>query len=448
MKTRLLITLFLLFIISSCKKETFPETNRSADELSFNNVQNSSGQLKIAVVSDIHYMDPSLLANGAENGYAFQMYLAQDPKLLEYSDAIFRETITRLNKEKPHIVLVPGDITKDGEKVCHESVVNLLKTMLDPSIKVYVIPGNHDIKNPDAKKFDGNTSSSVPNISAADFANLYADFGYSNAISRDIESLSYITEPFPKVWILGIDDNKYYEYTNETMVNGGVIKPATMQWIHEKMAIAKEQNITVIPFMHHGLVEHYTNQNMFDPGYVTDNWEATADALMADGLKVIFTGHYHANDVTPRTSAGNTIYDVETGSLVSAPSPFRIMMLKNKELDISTSHITSIDYPLPGNMDFVSFSNNFYSGHLDLYFTYALMQPPFSLDYSLASSSAPLCSHGFMAHIAGDEKISPAEQRLDDNFAAICPYAGMALYGFWNDLGIKDNKLHIKIGTP
>jgi hypothetical protein len=195
--------------------------------------------------------------------------------------------------------------------------------------------------------------------------------------------------------------------------------------------------------MHHGLVEHYTGQNYFDPGYVTDNWQATADALMADGLKVIFTGHYHANDVTPRMNAGNVIYDIETGSLVSTPVPYRIVMLKNKQLDISTKHVTSINATLPGGMDFVTYSQEFYKAHLDVYFTYLLYLGPFGISYNDAVASAPLFRDAFMAHIAGDEKISPAEQRLDIAFGTISTDAQMALTGLWSDLGIKDNDLHL-----
>jgi hypothetical protein len=195
--------------------------------------------------------------------------------------------------------------------------------------------------------------------------------------------------------------------------------------------------------MHHGLVEHYTGQNYFDPGYVTDNWQATADALMADGLKVIFTGHYHANDVTPRMNAGKVIYDIETGSLVSTPVPYRIVMLKNKQLDISTKHVTSINATLPGGMDFVTYSQEFYKAHLDGYFTYLLYLGPFGISYNDAVASAPLFRDAFMAHIAGDEKISPAEQRLDIAFGTISTDAQMALTGLWSDLGIKDNDLHL-----
>lgn len=448
MKTlKLILFAMTVLAFASCKKEPPDSLNRASDELAYNQADNYSGHLKIAVLSDLHYMDPSLLQNGAANGLAFQMYLAKDPKLIEYSDAILDKVISELQTERPDVVLIPGDLTKDGEKICHQSLIAKLQQLLDANIKVYVVPGNHDINNPEAMKYIGDVATPVPNINPADFESLYGSFGYLNALSRDPNSLSYVASPAANVWILGIDAVKYDEY-GTAMVTGGVIKPGTMDWIHDQMTIANENGITVLPLMHHGLVEHYNGQNLFDPGYVVDNWQTTADALAAEGLKVIFTGHYHATDITPRINGSNTVYDIETGSLVTTPIPYRIVMLKNKQLDISTKHITSINAALPGGMDFVTYSKEFYKSHLDGYFTYVLMQPPFSISYPDASASAPLFRNGFMAHITGDEKISPAEQRLDDAFGAISPFAQMGLRGFWTDLGIKDIDLHIKIGNP
>lgn len=449
MKTRYIIpVIFFLLAFFSCRKEPLTDANRNVTELAYNQVQNSSGHVKIAIISDLHFMSPSLFVNGGENGYAFQYYLAKDPKLIQYSVPIMTEVVKLLKAENPDIVLVNGDLTKDGEKVSHQEVIPYLQQLANANIKVYVVPGNHDINNPDAVYYVGNGTTPAEKINAQQFATLYANFGYANAISKDSYSLSYIAEAKPGLWIMSIDDNKYDQNTSTTLDNSGAIKPQTMQWIHDRMLYANSHNIAVIPFMHHGLVEHYQGQNMFDPGYVTDNWEATADAFISDGLKVMFTGHYHATDITPRYSSNGVIYDIETGSTVTTPSPYRIVMLKNKELEVKTFHITNVDASFPNNMSFMEYGKYFYSAHLDNYFSYALTQQPFGLDPTVAVQSAPLFRDAFMAHVAGDEKISPNEQRLDNNFAGISQLGAMALQGLWTDLGLKDNDTHFKIGTP
>src|SRR5438445_3779374 len=85
----------LLFIMSSCKKDMI--------------LTSSSGQhLKIAVITDIHYLDPSLLKNGADTGKALTDYMNSDPKMIPYGDPIFREVLGKLENERPDIVLVAG----------------------------------------------------------------------------------------------------------------------------------------------------------------------------------------------------------------------------------------------------------------------------------------------------------------------------------------------------
>ena len=127
---------------------------------------NSFGQLglqnlKICVISDLHYFDSTLLIN---DGYAFQMYLAQDRKLLKESRAIMVSLFDSLIAEHPDIVLITGDLTKDGENICHQKIAAFLLKLKNANIKVFVTPGNHDINNPFSFSFDDDTVYSVPSI--------------------------------------------------------------------------------------------------------------------------------------------------------------------------------------------------------------------------------------------------------------------------------------------
>ena len=122
-------------------------------------------------------MDPSLLK---KDGSAFQMYLMQDRKLLAESDAILKQIISELLIEKPDLVLISGDLTKDGELISHLAIIKQLKILEENRIKVLVVPGNHDINNPDAKLFNGDVTEPVATISPENFKSLYADFGYNS----------------------------------------------------------------------------------------------------------------------------------------------------------------------------------------------------------------------------------------------------------------------------
>ena len=81
----------------------------------------------------------------------------------------------------------------------------------------------------------------------------------------------------------------------------------------------------------------------------SDNWESVSDEFINAGMSVMFTGHYHAN-VTKRTTGGKELFDVETGSLVTAPIPYRIITLKGNELNIHTKYVTDISAKLYSEM--------------------------------------------------------------------------------------------------
>jgi len=445
MKTlRVFAFLILVILAASCSKDlVINQPNQISDQE--NSLKSALLVRKIAVMSDIHYLDPTLLLNGAAQGTAFKNYLKTDPKLIEFSDPILKKAISEIVAEKPDILLIPGDLTKDGENVSHKTVAKLLKQISGYGIKVFVIPGNHDINNPEAVAYNGNNSSPTPSISALDFANIYSDFGYKNAISRDINSLSYVCEPFSKVWILGIDDCKYYMNGSLETVSG-VIKDGTMQWIKARLAEAKSKNITVLGMMHHGIVEHFTGQETLDPGYVTDHWETNSDALADAGLRFMFTGHYHANDITMRkTINNNELFDIETGSLVTPPSPYRIIRMDLNNICIDTKHITSINSFLPLGLNFVTYSNIFMSGHVDEIFTYMLSSAPYNIPLVTAMMIAPRFKNAVVAHYAGDEHISADEQAKDDLVGQMVPMLGIVLHNLWTDLPPADNQYCISI---
>ena len=189
MKSKLSVVIILLCqLVLSCKKDIKNNDTTTTQ----NTLAKKNSHLKIAIVSDIHYMDPSLLISNGASGAAFKNYVDQDPKMVQYSDAIFRNVLADIKTEHPDILLVPGDITKDGEKVSNVAMAGFFNQLCNDGIKVYVIPGNHDINNAKAKVFDGDNAYPVDITSKTDFETIYGNFGYGQAIARDANSLSYV----------------------------------------------------------------------------------------------------------------------------------------------------------------------------------------------------------------------------------------------------------------
>jgi len=447
MKNLRFFFLSLMIIVSaSCTKDALLDPSGMLTDDS-NSLKSSQAKLKIAVISDLHYMSPALMPEDPEKDYFFQMYLAQDPKLIQFSDPILRQAIAELKMAKPDIVLIPGDLTKDGELLSHETLIEILHELLDLNVKVFVVPGNHDVNNPEALDFSVSPPVPTDKISAEDFASMYGDFGYNDAIYRDENSLSYICQPTEKLWILGIDACRYEENV-EIAIVGGRIKPETMAWIQEKMAEAQANDVKVLAMMHHGILQHYYGQEQLDPGYLVENWPEMAAAFMQTGIKLVFTGHYHANDISQISVGKNTLSDVETGSLVTPPSPYRIMILDDNFIKIESKRITTIDFPFPPGLDFVTYSNLFLTQHLDGYFNYVL-QKMYGVPEEQAFIVAPFLRNGVMAHYAGDEKIKPDERKKLNQLSLVVPPESSflidAINSFWTDLPIVDNKVHIKL---
>jgi len=304
--------------------------------------------IKIGHITDLHYMAPELLI---VKGSAFDNYMMRDRKMLYDSPAILRAAVQNLLNEKVDIVLVSGDLTKDGELLSHEGVAKTLQPLLDHGVKVLVIPGNHDINNPFAVKFMGDSTYAAATVSADDFRQIYGDFGYNSAISKDPNSLSYVSEPVPGLRILCLDGNKYYNNTfiskgasADIRVTKGVLKPETMVWLKSEIAQAKAQGKQLVGMIHHGVVEHFDYESVLAAPYILDNSAELQRTFMLAGVRVMFTGHFHASDISRVDDRlGNHLYDVETGSILTYPCPYRIMELSGNKLTIQTKLIEKID---------------------------------------------------------------------------------------------------------
>ena len=385
-------------------------------------------------------MDKSLLV---KDGPAFQAYLAKDPKLLEYSSYILRAAVRDIIRKRPNLVLITGDLTKDGERISHERVASILKEFTMHGIKVVVTVGNHDVNNPKAQKYINDKTISVPHLQADRIPFIYANCGFRNAIARDPNSLSYVNEPLRGLWIITIDANRYAENTDKC-ITGGVIKPETLTWVLEQLAAAQAGGKTVIGMMHHGLMEHYQGQNIVDPGYVVENSADDINSLIDAGLKIILTGHYHATDITKKTlDNGKFVFDVETGSTVTYPCTYRMLTISGDR-----EHFTFRKQSTTALMGagFDDAARTFSTSHLDGYFTYLLTNMGVPSPYN--SVFAPWFTSSAMAHFAGDETPHGTLMTQMATLTALgASDLANALGSFWMDLGIPDNNVTLNMAT-
>lgn len=316
--------------------------------------QKSNPVVKIAIISDLHVMAPSLLVH---DGAALEEYLNRDRKMLRESPEILSTLVDEILALKPNLVLVTGDLTKDGERVSHQLVASRLQRLVDSGIQVLVVPGNHDINNPDAKVYDGDDTMPAETISRAEFADLYRNMGYDDRSRRDPDSLSYCCDINDRLAILGID--ACMDRLNTFVSRGdavdhcktsGMLDAATQQWLVDQASGARASGRRVIAMMHHHLVPHFHMEDTLAAPYMVDESSQLCRRLVDAGVHVIFTGHLHISDICQTCHHQQAMVEIATAAAVGYPCQWRVATCNTASGKIQL-HTRTL-FSLPSQHDF------------------------------------------------------------------------------------------------
>jgi len=388
------ISVFLVFITHSI---TFSKNIEDA-------ISDKNPKITFAVLTDVHIMCPDLLKS---EGKAFKKYLSTDRKLLKEGPALMDKAVSEIINNHPRFVLICGDLTKDGESDSHYYLVNnFLSRFKKANIKVYVIPGNHDVNNPHAVSFDKDTFHRVNSLSPIEFSECYADYGYRDAIAHDTASLTYVAQLSDSIRLIAIDDCKYEynDFEKNTCVTGGRIKPQTLKFIKEQAKIAHKKGMRVISMMHHGLVQHWKWQDKVMPEYLVDNWKKRVRFFRRNNINVIFTGHFHSQDISER----HNVYDIETGSTVTYPCPYRMITINNEIMKIQTRLLHKIDFKTQKNGSVQKYAADFIMTTLPDNIEKMI---PITIPDFCRRKVANAITEAYLANLAGDEHASEAEKQ-------------------------------------
>ncbi len=406
----------------------------------------TSRPVRFAVASDPHLYDPAL----GTDGPAFADYVADHPKLLAWSEAIFDRFLTDLRdlKPRPDFLLLSGDLTKDGERHNHRRMTERLARLEDAGIEVFVVPGNHDIDNPAAQRYTARGVEPIEGLDRSGFAALYARFGYRQALARDRHSLSYVAEPVPGVRLLAIDSR----VQGGPGQVGGQLAPATLEWLIGQLRQARQEGAVVLAMMHHGLLEHLHGQAEFFPDFLVRDHAAVSAALAAEGLRVIFTGHFHAHDVARRNwPDGSFLADVETGSTASWPSLYRLASLDRESatLSLTTRQVTAPQaVAFSATENFPAFARRSFEEQVTELITAAMAEHT-TLSVDRRTQLVPAVVAATLAHYAGDElpvlETFRTALKLAKQGRGCEVTIGRLLLSLWHDLPPADRTLELHL---
>ena len=294
----------------------------------------SYAQERIMVISDPHVI-PQTEIDNFEN---FDTYMNTQRKMLELSEPIWHALLDTALKYKPDLVLIPGDLTKDGETASHDTVSAGIHRLEAAGIPTLVIPGNHDIPG-------------------ANWETLYSGT-FKDAV-KDPGSHSFASEPLPGITVLGIDGS-------DGKASIGKLSASTLSWVEAQADAAKAKGNTIIAMTHWQILEHFDGVATIEPASRFEKPDELRDLLMHHGVHMVLTGHFHVSGITTfRDTTGLTqdsLVEITTGSPITYPCPYRWMTIAKdrKSIEVTTEYINS----LPGiDENFTAYSRDWMKIH-------------------------------------------------------------------------------------
>lgn len=269
---------------------------------------------RLIIASDLHYLAEEL----TDGGEAFTYMVEHgDGKLANYVWEITDAFIGEVIEAQPQALILSGDLSLNGEKRSHEELAAKLSEIEDAGIPVVVIPGNHDINNPKAAAFKEAEHYPAETASPEDFVNIYYDFGYSEALSRDEHSLSYTYQLDDFNRLLMLDS---CQYDQGVALVGGMIKLETYSWIEEQLAAAWDEGMNVIPVSHHNLMDE---SQVYVDDCTIEHSEELMQKLCDWKVPWYLSGHLHVQHF--KSSEDYGIDEIVTSSLSTAPCQYGVI---------------------------------------------------------------------------------------------------------------------------
>ena len=165
----------------------------------------------------------------------------------------------------------------------------------------------------------------------------------------DLVDGSYLCEPEPGLWLLMIDAN-VFEPRNGDHIRGeaaafvdstnagwnGMVrhKKFILDWMQDVASRARQQNKQLLTFSHYPVVDMLNGSGDDERQLFGETGSVkriphmdTANAVLATGIGVHFSGHLHINDTAQVTNADRSLINIGVPSLVAFPAAFKTVSI-------------------------------------------------------------------------------------------------------------------------
>lgn len=396
--------------------------------------QPAGSPLRLAVATDIHFLPRSVVREGEAFTSA---YAAGDGKQINYIPELVDAFVEELLADPPSAVLLTGDLTLNGERVGHLELAQRLLPLRQAGIPVLVIPGNHDVGNAFASGYNRDKTYSVRTVLADEFAEIYAEYGYGQAISRDTASLSYVYPLSEDLWIVMLDTNKYHrDGAMSIPENSGALPPETIRWLENQLQAARDRGVEVISATHHNLLD----QSRLTKGYTLDNAGEVLELYEEYGVRVNFSGHVHIQNITPAELGGKPFYDIATSSYAVYTNQYGVVdYLPGRSLSYHTREVDMEGWAArngsqnPELLEFEDYSYQFFHdiSYDRSYASLYMAQLNQDADLELMAQTMAILNPAYFSGYAADLR---EEVKASDHYAMWKKHSGFAPINYINSM--------------
>jgi len=307
------------------------------------------------VATDMHVIAPELTDMGASFTHTYEN---GDGKIMRYAEEILQAFADEVIASAPDALILTGDLTFEGAKLSHEHLASVLSSIEESGVPVYVLPGNHDLESRVAARYHDNTYTLVDSLTPQEFAAIYDDFGYGEAIARDTSSLSYAAQLAPGLRLLMIDVN--------TSAAPGMLTDEALAFAAGQLLAARDAGDRVITATHQSVLSHNDlfNAGLFGSGFMIGGAENLLPLLEAENVLVNLSGHMHIQH-SAKSEGGLT--EIATSSLVVSPCQYGVLTL---DTDQAFYRAQAVDVGAwaakkgltdPDLLDFAEYARRFFS---------------------------------------------------------------------------------------
>lgn len=292
---------------------------------------------KLTFIADTHHYSHTLGVDGP----AYERRSGTDQKCLKETGAIIDTALELIANSDTDALMIVGDVSDDGERASHEEMIEKLYKFKEKK-PVYVTLATHDwCCDQNARRYVGDeVFRDVDTVDHTELRQMYYDFGPSDAKAEFITHLgtsSYKIE-FPNdVVLLSLIDDQDGE-------GASGFTPDHLEWVVEQIKEETEKGKLVIGMEHHLLYQH-TSPLLGGHGLCCGKHEMYIEKFCEAGMKFVFVGHSHMQRIDRYNSKnGNTLYQINVGSLVGYPAPMVNMIVTDDKIKIETEHLKKFMY--------------------------------------------------------------------------------------------------------